>query len=178
VAATQTVTYSTTPPANPNDGDQWILPADPTAGVNWRFCFNASSASAYRWEFIGGPSLAAGPAGSMTVTTTTLTDLTGGPTRTLARAGDYIIDFGAAAQASGNFAAYNISVYLSDGVQTGDPITFTPVNAQYMGGTLSGIQIRTGLVAGTVLKLQAAAQNSNPSNVTNGWMKVMPRRIS
>jgi hypothetical protein len=172
------VTYGTTPPGSPADGDIWMFPADATNGVIWQFRYRAASASSYKWEFVGGVPLAVGPSGSMTIATATPTDLTGGPTLTLPRAGDYVIDFGGVAQANGSFAAYNVTVYVFDGVTIGAGISFTPVNAQFMGGTISGIQVRTGLAAATLLKLQAAAQNSNSSLVSAGWMKVMPRRVS
>jgi hypothetical protein len=48
-------TVATTPPASPVDGQIWILPVDSAAGVMWQFRYNAGSASAYKWEFIGGP---------------------------------------------------------------------------------------------------------------------------
>lgn len=54
IPAAQRISYGTTPPASPNDGDEWILPADATNGVMWRFRYNAASASAYKWEFVGG----------------------------------------------------------------------------------------------------------------------------
>jgi hypothetical protein len=41
------------PPANPQTGDLWLLPL--ANGVNWVFRYNAASASAYKWEFYGGP---------------------------------------------------------------------------------------------------------------------------
>jgi hypothetical protein len=171
-------TYGTTPPASPNDGDEWYLPADATNGVIWAFRYRSASASAYKWEFVGGAPMAAGPSGSMTIATGTPTDLTGGPTVTLPRAGDYVIDLGAVAQANVAAAAYNITVYVFDGVAIGTGVSFTPVNAQFMGGTVSGLQVRTGLVAATLLKLQAAAQGGNSSLVSNGWIKVVPRRVS
>jgi hypothetical protein len=42
------------PPANPNDGDIWIATAVDANGTRWHFQYNAGSASAYKWEFIGG----------------------------------------------------------------------------------------------------------------------------
>jgi hypothetical protein len=114
----------------------------------------------------------------MTIATATATDLTGGPTLTLARAGDYVIDFGGSLQANVSAAAYNINLWLFDGVTTGQSLTFTPVNATFMGGTVSGIQIRTGLAAATLLKLQGSSSGGNSSIYSAGWMKVVPRRVS
>lgn len=43
----------------PIDGDEVILIADAANGVMWHFRYNAGSASALKWEFIGGPPMTA-----------------------------------------------------------------------------------------------------------------------
>ena len=45
------------PPKTPDDGDIWIALAAGANGENWQFRYNAGSASAYKWEFIGGSEL-------------------------------------------------------------------------------------------------------------------------
>src|SRR5262245_9498436 len=84
--------YGTTPPASPADGDEWILPADATNGVMWQFRYRAASASAYKWEFIGGPPLVIYIVTTETTTTTgAWVDLTTvGPAFTAPRGGDYL----------------------------------------------------------------------------------------
>ena len=42
-------------PGTPFDGQEIYYVATP--GVNWHFRYNAGSASAYKWEYLGGPSL-------------------------------------------------------------------------------------------------------------------------
>jgi hypothetical protein len=87
------VSYGTTPPASPNDGDEWILPADSTSGVMWRFRYRAASASASKWEFVGGPPLYRSVDTAEGTASTTAADLpTVGPQFTIPRAGDYLID--------------------------------------------------------------------------------------
>src|SRR5262245_8394309 len=56
------ITYAATPPASPQSGDLWYLPADATNGVVWVFRYNSGSASSFKWEFIGGPPWAITPA--------------------------------------------------------------------------------------------------------------------
>ena len=47
--------YGTTLPGSPTDGQEYVLVDSLTAPTYvWRFRYNASSASAYKWEFIGG----------------------------------------------------------------------------------------------------------------------------
>jgi Collagen triple helix repeat (20 copies) len=85
--------YSATPPPSPNDGDIWVLPIDATNGIMWRFRYNASSASPYKWEFIGGAPLVIYIVTTESTTTTgSFIDLaTVGPAFTAPRAGDYLM---------------------------------------------------------------------------------------
>jgi hypothetical protein len=53
-------TYGSAPPGSPADGAEHIL-----TPYQWRFRYNAGSASAYKWEFIGGP-----PGSTVTATST------------------------------------------------------------------------------------------------------------
>jgi hypothetical protein len=85
-------------PASPYDGQPYILVDSVSAPTyRWSFQYNANSASAYKWEFIGGTAMqnqinttetkAAGATyGALT---------TAGPTITVPRAGDYDVLVGA-----------------------------------------------------------------------------------
>src|SRR5262245_9119425 len=88
------ISYGATPPASPNDGDLWYLPADTTLGIIWIFRYRAASASAYKWEYIGGPPLRHAISTQETTTAvTTWVDLaTVGPRVIVPRAGDYDVD--------------------------------------------------------------------------------------
>lgn len=46
-------------PVSPVDGQECYFVADATNGVLWHLRYNAGSASAYKWEFVGGSSLIA-----------------------------------------------------------------------------------------------------------------------
>src|SRR5262245_38078554 len=52
----------------PMDGDMIRLQVDTTAGIEWMFVYRAASASAYKWEFVGGPPLTAIVAADETTT--------------------------------------------------------------------------------------------------------------
>jgi len=54
-AATPLVTSAQMTALVPFDGQEILLIVDATNGINWRFRYNSASASAYKWEFIGGP---------------------------------------------------------------------------------------------------------------------------
>jgi uncharacterized protein DUF5907 len=85
------ITYGTTPPASPADGDGWIYPADATNGVIWQFRYRAASSSPYKWECIGGPPIIARVDTTETITTVAawVNAATVGPSYVVPRAGDY-----------------------------------------------------------------------------------------
>lgn len=47
--------FSVGPPSNPRDTDIWVATNVDGNGTRWQFQYNASSSSANKWEFIGGP---------------------------------------------------------------------------------------------------------------------------
>jgi hypothetical protein len=95
----------TTLPTSPADGQEFVYTADATNGVEWRLKYNASSASAHKWEFIGGTPL------SQFIITQELVAQTGwtnpatpGPTVTPPIAGDYMVRLGIGFTQGGNTA--------------------------------------------------------------------------
>jgi len=94
--ATDTVGYSTTFPGSPTDGQEHIFVDSITVPTyQWRFRYNSGSASAYKWEFVGGSSYygetdaaasSAAGSGSWSASVT--------PSMALPRAGDYEIEWG------------------------------------------------------------------------------------
>jgi hypothetical protein len=95
VVKTTTSAYSAGPPASPGDGDIWIATAVGVNGERWTFQYNAGSASAYKWEFLGGSDVEVEDDGTVTALSTTYvlgTAGTGSPqSLTLARGGDYLV---------------------------------------------------------------------------------------
>lgn len=82
-------------PASPVDGDMCVFQADATNGVYWLLRYRAGSASAYKWECVGGGPLVAEIDTSEATASTTYADLaTVGPSLTVPLAGDYVISFG------------------------------------------------------------------------------------
>lgn len=47
-------TWTAGPPGSPSDGDRWIAYNVDAGGTVWKFRYNAGSASAYKWERVGG----------------------------------------------------------------------------------------------------------------------------
>lgn len=83
-------------PANPRDGQVINYLADGTAGIVWRLRYRAASASAYKWELVGGGSLMDEVATTeQTASTSYVALATAGPTVTPPLAGDYLVELGA-----------------------------------------------------------------------------------
>lgn len=76
------------------DGSEVTYIADATNGVVWRFKYRATSASAFKWEFVGGNPLRANTVPFVTTTTNAATpgtwiNIAGGVTITNPLAGDW-----------------------------------------------------------------------------------------
>lgn len=103
--------YVTSLPGSPADGDEIFYMADSTNGVIWHFRYRAASASTYKWEYVGGPSLHATITASDEATTSTsYTALgTAGPNITVPLAGEYDVQLRCNAFGS----AASVGVYMS-----------------------------------------------------------------
>ena len=183
VTAGQRSTASATPPGSPIDGDEWILPADTTAGIMWRFRYRAASASAYKWEFIGGPwqtTIVATSEGALA--TAAWHDLTTpGPQITVARAGEYLVSASASIQSAIAAASLYIGVVL--GASSTNPGTaqggMTISTANFLGTLAISPQTYLAVTAGGLLKVRyfttagGAGQNWSARNLA-----VLPIRVS
>jgi len=87
--------FATSLPVGAVDGQEIYYLADDANGVVWHLRYRATSASAYKWEFVGGAELMAVTSGVVSFATTAGAPTTGGPTVTAPLAGDYRILFGA-----------------------------------------------------------------------------------
>jgi hypothetical protein len=169
------------PPGSPSDGDIWTAVVD-TSGRRWMFQYNAGSASPYKWEFVGGSAQAAGPGGSIATASTSYVDLTGGPTVSIARTGDYQLLFGCRIQPSGAALSDAALAVWNGSTTSAAPAFFTNGTA---GGAvvlnssadIAMLDIRN-LTGGQTLNLRVAGNPANSATYMNGWLHVTPIRIS
>lgn len=183
---TAQVTYGTTPPASPVDGDEWVLPADAANGVMWEFRYRAASASVYKWEFVGGAAATAivnaneqhpGPNG------TWQNLATNGPSFILPRAGDYEVGLVARVYKQKTEAQSGHC-----GIAVGDtsPSIYAGYQDDYTGSsaqaTLAMTWLFTGLSAGTTMKLRYFAGNNSGTAPWAGFatrqIRIIPVRVS
>lgn len=171
---------SATPPGSPVDGQFWLLPADAANGVNWLFRYNAGSASAYKWEFAGGPE-AVVLGGALDTTTTAYPTFVLGthtPVFTLPRAGDYIVEL--TCEGNNNVAGQGLMICPSAiGVANVD------VNITYATSTSAGNVVSlarrsrlNALAASAQMTVYFCAFSSGTATIERVVLCVSPVRVS
>lgn len=166
-------------PTSPMNAQEVYYLADAANGVIWHLRYRVDSASAYKWEVVGGPPMFAtvetaeghpGPNGQW------VNLATNGPGIVLPLAGDYLITYGASANKSKGEPQ---SGYV--GIANGD--TSPAISSLYeddyttttAASTLSSHYRFTGLSAGLTLKMRYFAGNSSG---TAPWMVFSRRRMT
>lgn len=165
-------------PANPTDGQEVYWLADATNGVMWRFRYNGTSASAYKWEFVGGPPLYSEVTTAETTTSTTFAALaTAGPAVVVPLAGDFNVDisFYGFNNSAGGRSSMSYDIGGTGAVQA-DMVSIAVANAS--SDQHSGTRARVKTLA-TASTLTAKYQISTGSTGTfsNRWMRVLPVRV-
>lgn len=111
-AASSLIAVSSTPPASPADGQIWYYAPFGAGVATWAFRYNAGSAAAYKWEFVGGPPAYYYPATNVSTSSTTYGTIDGTtPSSTIARAGVYLFDYGASAYNTAAAGANYLGLY-------------------------------------------------------------------
>jgi hypothetical protein len=153
-------------PGTPFDGQQILYLADATAGVIWHLRYRASSASAYKWEYVGGPPLVRvqGAGGAQTTANVaTFTPMTASPSLTLPLAGSWDVRATGDLYDGGVSADVEARVQLTvNGVQT-FPVGWLlgKATTSQFAGTMCSMEIRTGSSsAGDVLALSIATSGT------------------
>jgi len=170
-----TLSYGTSLPASPYDGQEAILVDSTTnPSYQWRFRYNAGSTSAYKWEFVGGAETIARSATNVSTTSTTSVDL-GGISITLPRDGDYNARFSLVTYlnvASGNTFANLFVNAFDSGIDTS--VVFTTAFTQVGDGTSGRL---SGVSGGRVITLRHSVTAG-----TGNWpiraLAVVPVRVS
>ena len=172
-------------PGSPIDGQVIYYNADATNGVVWQLRYRSASASAYKWEFVGGNELSAIVLTKQTsLTTNTYSDLTTvGPTVTAPLAGDYVITWssqiGALVGAS-NFIGVGVSVAAVD------PGTYdygtsllsvgqVPINTAIV---VTTSELKTGIAASSAVKMRYRNnQGVGYAFYANRYISICPIRV-
>jgi hypothetical protein len=166
----------------PTDGMEVYLQVDATNGVVWHLRYNAASASAYKWEYLGGPPTSHRVDTQQATSSQTYIDLaTLGPFVVVPRLGEYRIQFGARLDASvtswaevqpliggvGDSGSNDAATYFASAANPGVHVSRSvPMKA-----------VTTDTTAGRTIKL-AYLTNGSVVNFMRRWLEVTPIRIS
>lgn len=170
-------------PGSPVDGQVIYYQADAANGVIWQLRYRSASSSSYKWEYVGGAPLSSRVLTEQSLggTVDTWLDLaTVGPSITNPLAGDYLIRWGA------RHAMSTSDTVIGSGVNFGGsaPASNNP-GVQWASGVTwrsgwyaasSGEDVRTGLSASTVIKVQYRQAFGN-NTASNRYLTVTPIRV-
>lgn len=173
------------PPLSPLDGDIWILPADDTNGIDWKFVYD-SAETTYKWRFVGGPPLEVDGTPSVAVSSATQVGTSGyyyDPTTmslVVPRAGDYLVE-GLASIYSNGAAANWFNGFCFAGTTRG--------NRRYQGAiwnvslnTVAELALRerfNGIAASTRVGIAVQTGNNGTYKLFDGQsVTVRPFRVS
>ena len=150
-------------PSNPYDGQEicYQNAAMETAGLVWRFRYRATSSSAYKWEFIGGPEWMETNDGTDTLNNATFGDLGTNVIVTIPLAGDYRVRtaMAGAAGAAGHVQYMSYKIGATNAVSS-DGVRLQGAGVNYPQASVSRTQRKNALAAATDLKLQYATDAS------------------
>lgn len=182
-SATDDATLVTSLPGSPYDGQiiMYQSAAMATDGIIWRFRYRAASASAYKWEFIGGAPLAStGGGGNVsTANNATFADPAGGTASvTVPVAGDYTTAYGAR-------CVNNSSGNTSRGFLGLDRAGTNLLVDEFDAGTVLAYGVNAGkpsirlnnLAASDVLKVRASTEGGINTNIYNPIVAITPVRV-
>jgi hypothetical protein len=107
IGTSQLVTPAQMESLVPSDGMESGCSSTPRT-VQWELVYRAASASAYKWEFVGGPPLYNGVDTQESTASVAFVALaTPGPSPTVPRAGDYMVSVGSRQQAGANTVSFH-----------------------------------------------------------------------
>jgi len=165
-------------PVGAVDGQEVYYVADATNGVIWHLRYNAASASAYKWELVGGTPLNSQSELEGSIVSTTAAVTTGEPNLTVPLAGDYRITASVSVELrSANGWAWN---YIQAGV--GNAIYMSLVRGAATSGVrFNGATTRTvnapALAVGAVCTMLHASDGSNPAYFLGRSINLIPVRV-
>jgi len=169
-------------PSSPVNGQDAYYLADATNGIVWHFKYRSASASASKWEFVGGAPLHNAVAAAEGAGTSYAALTTPGPAVTLALAGDYWVELGATAtQDAAGQAVMSFDIGATPAVD-GNSLTIvafarTDVAPGPDRNRRSRVRL-TGVAAGTTLTAKYKRVTSTTATFSDRLMVVTPIRVT
>ena len=164
-------------PSSPTEGMEVYFQnsAMATLGVEWHLRYRATSASSYKWEFVGGGPMLATGMGSLTQTTVTTAPLTGGPTFTVPLAGEYEVTIMGRSQQN---VAGLVGMLLALGVNGANSAPYSYLVGQTTYDCCDRTAIgKRELAAGDVLTLRCQNEQAVSVSWQVGGLSLRPIRV-
>ena len=160
-------------PSNPADGQEVYYLADATNGVIWHLRYRAASASAYKWEFLGGSPLYSHIATQEGRSSASPGDLaTLGPDVTPPLAGDYHVSWGCRMQVTTTSLG---DIYMGQSLNTDAAVHMT--TAQWSGSTVAIHRRPYTLAANTLIRAKYSTAGGVAAVWAGRWLEAIPLRV-
>jgi len=172
-APAPSIPYGTSLPTAPVDGQETVLVDSVTnPSYQWRLRYNASSSSAYKWEFVGGAASIGRFDTLQNVTAATWT--AGAPTFVVPRAGEYFVAWAGTVNSNAGSQIYT-SVYLGATLDTTRTATLTNVAGET---DFSSPPVRIAIGAGVTVQCAYYASPALSGGFKLRVLSVQPVRVS
>lgn len=174
-------TVVTSLPGTPIDGQTVLYQGAgmATDGIVWMLRYNSSSASSYKWEFVGGAPWMQGISTSEALSSTSYTNLaTTGPTVTAPLAGDYIVRLGAYVGLSNDNTTALMSFAVGGtGAADADAIASTAVGTGGVTGVVVSRDVQKTVSAAATAIAAKYRVTANSASFENRFLSIVPVRV-
>lgn len=168
-------------PASPVDGQECYYLADSGNGIVWHLKFRSGSASAHKWEYVGGPpTYAVSTSYSGAISSSTVAVLPNTPQISIPLSGVYDIELYIDIQS--HIAGLNdIRVYFVRSTAGTTPLaggSFVTLVGTYSGASIQKCNRLTGLAAGNVIQLAYTSTGTTVFyQIDSGILRATPVRV-
>lgn len=162
-------------PAEPVDGEEIDYLANATNGVVWALKYRATSASAHKWELVGGSELSSEVTANQETSSAVYVDLaTVGPSVAVPLAGDYAIKMGAHLSVGASAANAVVQLFIG-AAEAGKFLTVGNIALSNGSPFVAGQVLN--LTAAAVLTLKYASEGAKAVSFSRRMLSVIPIRV-
>ena len=168
-------------PSSPVDGQECYYhnPVMEALGIIWHLRYNAVSASAYKWEYLGGSDLQSGPQGAVVHAVASEIALTSGPTLTVPLSGDYRVGMRCRHQLNAAALVGTYSQLAKNGSIAGLTALYSywVADRQYMSSLQTVFARIANLAAADVLSIRVRNEQAVSVTYDGGGLEMYPIRV-
>lgn len=163
-------------PTSPIDQQECIYIADTANGVKWHLRYRAASASAYKWEYVGGGSLTAESQVLTSTSNSSYSLLASPPTISTPLAGDYLIEHGCQCQNNVVDGVAIQTVKLGT-TASGDGESTVHVSSTAAAQGTPAKKFRRSFAASANLHTEHRTSGAGTATFVRQWLNVTPVRL-